>query len=219
MRILLVSQMYPGPTIPISESRRPARARARGRGHELERAVLDRRSAASGASSPLHASAEEGTELSARGRLRRTSSFRPVIGGLGRKGRSWSRRTGQTYATSAGPGLRALTATPSSVASEIIAVSGFLAPRLETKLPQARREDHVMDCGVDLDASGPATRPRLGARSRIGREKRPLFLCVGSLTERRTSVRLARCLRAFGKGSLVFLATGRYAASWRASGP
>ncbi len=56
-------------------------------------------------------------------------------------------------------------------------------------------------------ASSRATRPP-PAPSSVGRGESPLFLCVGSLTERKNVVRLARAFTGFGKGSLVYLGDG-----------
>jgi glycosyltransferase involved in cell wall biosynthesis len=210
MRILLVSQMYPGPDDPdlgvfVAQLERELMAR----GHELERAVLDRRSGG------------KRRFLSLAREVRKTSrSFRPdvvyahflvpsgLIAALGSKAPLVVTAHGQDVRNiGTVPGLRILTARTLKRASEIIAVSGFLARELETKLPQARGRITVIDCGVDLERFQP--RDQAEARRELGWEgEEPLFLCAGSLTERKNVVRLARAFERLGKGSLVFLGDG-----------
>ncbi|MGD0273156.1 MAG: glycosyltransferase [Gaiellaceae bacterium] len=210
MRILLVSQMYPGPGDPdlgvfVAQLERELAAR----GHELERAVLDRRSGGKLRFLSL-----------AREARKKARSFRPevvyahflvpsgLIGALASKAPLVVTAHGQDVRNiGAVPGLRTLTAHTLKRASEIIAVSGFLARELETKLPQARGKTTVIDCGVDLERFQP--RDRAEARSELGwTGEEPLFLCVGSLTERKNVVRLARAFERLGDGSLVFLGDG-----------
>ena len=65
----------------------------------------------------------------------------------------------------------------------------------------------MIDCGVDLERFQP--RDKAEARIELGWEgEGPLFLCAGSLTERKNVVRLARAFERLGKGSLVFLGDG-----------
>ena len=210
MRILLVSQMYPGPDDPdlgvfVAQLEHELSAR----GHELERAVLDRRSGGKRRFLSL-----------ARDARKKARSSRPdivyahflvpsgLIGALVSKAPLVVTAHGQDVRNiGAVQGLRALTAYTLKRASEIIAVSGFLARELETKLPQTRGKTTVIACGVDLERFQP--RNQAEARNELGWEgERPLFLCVGSLTERKNVVRLARAFERLGKGSLVFLGDG-----------
>jgi len=210
MRILLVSQMYPGPDDPdlgvfVAQLERELVQR----GHEIERAVLDRRS---GGKLRFFSLARE-----ARNKARR---FRPdvvyahflvpagLIGALASKAPLVVTAHGQDVRNiGAVPGVRFLTRWTLTRASSVIAVSRFLARELETKLPQARGKLSVIDCGVDLERFQP--RDQAEARARLGWDgEAPLFLCVGSLTERKNVVRLARAFSRLEKGSLVFLGDG-----------
>jgi len=210
MRILLVSQMYPGPSDPdlgvfVAELERELRRR----GHEIERAVLDRRSGGKLRFASL-----------AREARRKARRFRPdvvyahflvpagLIAALASKAPLVVTAHGQDVRNiGAVPGVRALTRWTLKRASAVIAVSRFLARELETKLPQARDKISVIDCGVDLERFQP--RDQAEARARLGWDGRaPLFLCLGSLTERKNVVRLARAFSRLEKGSLVFLGDG-----------
>ena len=210
MRILLVSQMYPGRDDPdlgvfVAQLERELTRR----GHEIERAVLDRRSGGKLRFLSL--------ALEARKKARR---FRPdvvyahflvpagLIGALVSKAPLVVTAHGQDVRNIGEvPGVRALTRWTLKQASACIAVSHFLARELETKLPQVRGKVSVIDCGVDLERFQP--RDQAEARARLGWEGTgPLFLCVGSLTERKNVVRLARAFSRLQRGSLVFLGDG-----------
>jgi glycosyltransferase involved in cell wall biosynthesis len=210
MRILLVSQMYPGPNDPdlgvfVAQLEHELAAR----GHELERAVLDRRSGGKRRFLSL-----------ARETWKKARSFQPevvyahflvpsgLIGALCSKAPLVVTAHGQDVRNiGAVPGLRTLTARTLKRANEIIAVSSFLARELETKLPQVRGKTTVIDCGVDLEQFQPSDQAE--ARSELDwAGEGPLFLCVGSLTERKNVIRLARAFERLGKGSLVFLGDG-----------
>jgi glycosyltransferase involved in cell wall biosynthesis len=210
MRILLVSQMYPGPSDPdlgvfVAELERELARR----GHEIERAVLGRRS---GGKLRFLSLARE-----ARRKARR---FRPdvvyahflvpsgLIGALVSKAPLVVTAHGQDVRNvGALPGVRALTRWTLRRASAIVAVSRFLARELETKLPQAGAKISVIDCGVDLERFQP--RDQAEARARLGWDgEAPLFLCLGSLTERKNVLRLARAFSRLERGSLVFLGDG-----------
>ena len=210
MRILLVSQMYPGPDDPdlgvfVAQLERELTAR----GHEIERAVLDHRSGGKLRYLSL-----------AREARRKARRFHPdvvyahflvpagLIGALAWKAPLVVTAHGQDVRNiGAVPGARALTRWTLKRASAIIAVSHFLACELETKLPQTRGKISVIDCGVDLERFQP--RDQSEARARLGwNGNAPLFLCLGSLSERKNVLRLARAFSRLEKGSLVFLGDG-----------
>jgi glycosyltransferase involved in cell wall biosynthesis len=210
VRILLVSQMYPGAEDPdlgvfVAQLERELRAR----GHEIERAVLDRRSGGKRRFLSL-----------AREARKKARQFRPdvvyshflvpagLIGALFTKAPLVLTAHGQDVRNiGAIPGLRVLTARTLKRAGAIVAVSGFLARELETKLPQARGKVEVIDCGVDLERFQPRDQNR--ARAELGWSgEAPLFLCAGSLTGRKNVLRLAHAFERLGKGSLVFLGDG-----------
>jgi glycosyltransferase involved in cell wall biosynthesis len=207
MRILLVSQMYPGPEDPdlgVFLERELI-----GRGHEIERAVLDRRS---GGKLRFLSLARE-----ARKRARR---FRPevvyahflvpsgLIGALASRAPLVVTAHGQDVRNIGSiPGVGALSSWTVRRSRAVVAVSRFLARELEAKLPHARGKVEVIDCGIDLERFHP--RDRGEARSELGWEGAdPMFLCAGSLTERKNVVRLARAFSRLGHGSLVFVGDG-----------
>lgn len=210
MRILLVSQMYPGPADPdlgvfVAAIERELRAR----GHEIELAVLDRRSGG------------KLRYLSLAGDARRKAKrIRPdvvyahflvpggLVGALSSKAPLVVTAHGQDVRNIGSiPGVRALTRWTIRRAQTVIAVSRFLARELEAKIPQARGKTQVIDCGVDLERFQP--REQAEARTEVGWEgESPLFLCVGSLSERKNVVRLAGAFERLGRGSLVFLGDG-----------
>ena len=84
-------------------------------------------------------------------------------------------------------------------AATVIAVSGWLRDRLEAAVPAARGKTEVVDCGVDLERFRPT--PRADSTG-------PKFVCIGSLTERKNVVRLARAFERLGEGTLTFVGVG-----------
>ena len=96
-------------------------------------------------------------------------------------------------------GIRAATDLVVRRAAAVIAVSAYLRRLLEERIPRARGKTEVIDCGVDLE--------RFRALERTAGE-RPAFLCVGSLSERKNVVRLARAFERLGEGTLTFVGDG-----------
>jgi glycosyltransferase involved in cell wall biosynthesis len=198
VRILLVSQMYPGPDAPdlgtfVAQVERELVAR----GHEVERAVLDTRAGgklryaelarrtrgAAGADVVYaHFLVPSGliASLAARGPLVVTAHGRDVrnIGTL--------------------PGIAAATRLVVGRATTVVCVSEYLRRELETKLPEACGKTEVVSSGVDLErfvvTPAPAGPPR--------------FLCVGSLDARKNVVRLADAFAALDGGTLTFAGDG-----------
>ena len=200
MKILLVSQMYPGPNDPDLGSFVAQLEHAlRERGHEIELAVLDRRGGGKlrylelrrqiRAAGPhdvtwAHFLVPSGAlALAAGGPLVVTAHGRDVrnIGAI--------------------PGIRRATARVVARASSVIAVSGYLRRELEDKLPGARGKVEVIDSGVDLDRFSPEVQPVTTLES-------PAFVHVGSLTARKNVVRLADAFAQLGRGSLTFVGDG-----------
>jgi glycosyltransferase involved in cell wall biosynthesis len=83
-------------------------------------------------------------------------------------------------------------------AATVIAVSDYLRRELEAKVPDARGKTEVVDSGVDLERFPILPMP--------GRT--PAFVCIGSLTERKNVVRLARAFERLGEGELTFVGDG-----------
>jgi glycosyltransferase involved in cell wall biosynthesis len=209
VRILLVSQMYPGPSAPdlgtfVQELERELEAR----GHELARAVVDHRG----------------------GRNRHLGLARDVVAG------AWRFRPDVVYAhflvpagllaTLAGRAPVVLTAHGQDVenartrplvrratrfavrrAVAVVAVSGWLRDRLVETVPEAAGKVRVIDCGVDtqrfVDADQAAARAEVGWRP-----DGTAFLCVGAMIERKNVLRLARALESRREGTLAFVGDG-----------
>ena len=105
------------------------------------------------------------------------------------------------------PGVRAATRHVVKRAATVIAVSRWLADRLESALPQARGKTEVIDCGVDLERFAPAD--AVAARDVLGWETDgTAFLCLGALSDRKNVLRLARAFERRGEGTLTFVGDG-----------
>ncbi|MGZ4390054.1 MAG: glycosyltransferase [Gaiellaceae bacterium] len=198
MRILLVSQMYPGPADPdLGVFVRQVELALRERGHDVELAVVDRRAGGKrryldllrrtrAAARPdvvyAHFLVPSGlvAALAGRAPLVVTAHGRDV------------RNVGQL------PGVATATRFVVRRAAAVVCVSEYLRQELETKLPEARGKTEVVSSGVDIErfavAPAPAGPPR--------------FLCVGSLTERKNVVRLANAFDRYGRGMLTFVGDG-----------
>jgi len=201
MRILLVSQMYPGPDDPALGTFVAQIERAlRERGHEIELAVLDRRSGGKARYASLAVDAVRTARafrpdvvyahfLVPAGLIASFSSRAPlVVTAHGRDVRN----------VGAIPGVRALTRLTVRRASAVIAVSDYLRRELEAKVPEARGKTEVIDSGVDLERFRVEPAP----------DDEPAFLCLGSLTQRKNVVRLADAFGRIGRGTLTFVGDG-----------
>jgi glycosyltransferase involved in cell wall biosynthesis len=210
MRILLVSQMYPGPDDPdlgvfVALLERELAAR----GHEIERAVIDHRAGGRGRHLRL-----------ARDARRVARRFDPdvvyahflVPAGLAAAMASPAPLVvtahGQDVANIGQiPGVRAATRFVVKRAAAVVAVSDWLRARLEERVPEAAGKTEVIDCGVDLDRFAP--RDAEEARAELGlTSDRTALLCLGSLTERKNVLRLARAFERRGEGTLTFVGDG-----------
>ncbi len=209
MRILLVSQMYPGPDAPelgtfVADLERALVAR----GHEVERAVVDRRGGRS-----RHA--RLGVDV-----VRAAGRFRPdvcyahflVPAGLlatlaGRAPVVLTAHGQDVENALARSTVRRATALAVSRAHSVIAVSAWLRDRLLDAVPAAAGKVEVIDCGVDLERFAPADRDE--ARGRVGWHPDGTgYLCVGSLSERKNVLRLARAVEQLDDGDLALVGDG-----------
>jgi glycosyltransferase involved in cell wall biosynthesis len=200
VRILLVSQMYPGPDDPdLGVFVRDLESALAGRGHTVERAVLDRRGGGKQRYVGL-----------ARETFERARAFRPdvvyahflvptgLIAALGTRAPLVVTAHGRDVRNvGAYPGVRAATRFVARRAASLIAVSDYLRVELETNVPEARGKTEVVPSGVDLVRFSPAPAPD-GLR----------FLCVGSLTPRKNVLRLATAFARLGEGTLRFVGDG-----------
>jgi len=201
VRILLVSQMYPGDAEPdYGVFVRQLELALAERGHEIEHAVLTSRSGGMRKYARL-----------ARRTVEAARRFRPdlvyahflvptgLIAALASRAPLVVTAHGQDVANiGERAGVRAATSAVVRRASAVIAVSDYLRRELERKIPAAQGKTEVVDCGVDLERFRP-TAPPDGA---------PAYLCLGSLTERKNVVRLARAFERLGEGTLTFAGDG-----------
>jgi glycosyltransferase involved in cell wall biosynthesis len=105
------------------------------------------------------------------------------------------------------PGVRAATRYVVRRAAAIVAVSDWLRRELETRVPDAAGKTEVVDCGVDLERF--SVRDAAAARRELGWEPDgTAFLCLGALSERKNVLRLARAFELRGEGTLAFVGDG-----------
>jgi len=201
VRILLVSQMYPGPDAPdlgtfVAQVERELAER----GHEIDLAVLDTRSGgklrylelarrAAGAARAEQPDVVYAHFLVPAGLIAALAGRAPlVVTAHGRDVRN----------IGAIPGVAAATRLVVRRTAAVICVSGYLQQELETKLPEARGKVEVVSSGVDRERFA-LTQPPTG---RAG------FLCVGALDERKNVVRLADAFARLEEGTLTFAGDG-----------
>jgi glycosyltransferase involved in cell wall biosynthesis len=201
VRVLLVSQMYPGPADPdLGVFVRQLEAALEDRGHELARAVVDRRDGGRSRHAVL-----------LRDAWRTARRFRPDVvyahflvpaglaGALASRAPLVVTAHGQDVANLGRlPGIGLATSVVVRRAARVVAVSDWLRGRLEAKVPAARGKVDVVDCGVDLDRFPIQPAP----------EGPPAYVAVGSLTSRKNPLRLAHAFERLGEGTLTFVGDG-----------
>jgi glycosyltransferase involved in cell wall biosynthesis len=209
MRILLVSQMYPGrDASELGAFVADLESALAARGHELARAVVDARG----------------------GRVRHAALARDVVATahrfdpdvvyahflvpagllavLGGRAPAVVTAHGQDVENAVRSRVvRAATRLTVRRAAGVVAVSRWLASRLETVAPESRGRVEVVDCGVDLGRFAPGDPD--AARGALGwRTQGTAFVCAGSLSERKNVLRLASAFARRGEGSLAFVGDG-----------
>jgi glycosyltransferase involved in cell wall biosynthesis len=210
VRILFVSQMYPGPgdpdhgafLVPLVEA-------LQRRGHELELAVLTSR--AGGARKYLRLFRDVRAQarrakpdvvyahyLVPTGFLADLATSAPlVVTAHGRDVRN----------VGAIRGVRTATEIVVRRATTVIAVSHYLRRDLEARVPSAHGKVVVVDCGVDLQRFRGGDQDE--ARAALGWEgDGTAYLCVGSLDERKNVARLAEAFARLEEGRLAFVGGG-----------
>jgi glycosyltransferase involved in cell wall biosynthesis len=201
VRILLVSQMYPGDSEPdygvFVQGLEQALV---ARGHTIERVVLTSRGGGKVKYARL-----AGRSIFAARRLRPDVVYAHflvptgLLAGLASRAPLVVTAHGQDVANVGSiPGVRAATTAVLRRASAVIAVSDYLRRELQAEVPAARGKTQVVDSGVDLERFRPSSPPH----------GPPAFLCVGSLTERKNVIRLARAFERLGEGTLTFAGEG-----------
>jgi glycosyltransferase involved in cell wall biosynthesis len=193
--------MYPGPDDPdLGVFVQALEEQLAQRGHEIERAVLDRRSGGKARYLRL-----------GRDALRTARSFKPdvvyahflvptgLLAALASRAPLVVTAHGRDVRNiGAFPGVRAATRWVVRRAAAVVAVSDYLRHELETKVPEARGKVEVVDCGVDLERFSVEPAP----------DGPTAYLCVGSLIERKNVVRLADAFARVGSGTLSFVGDG-----------
>jgi len=209
VRILLVSQMYPSAAAPsLGTFVAALEGQLKARGHDLARAVVDRRGGRW-----RHVALARDVALVAR-------RFRPdvvyahflvpagLLGVLAGRAPAVLTAHGQDVENARRSRLvRAGTRVAVRRAAGVVAVSDWLRRRLEETVPEARGRTQVIDCGVDLEQFRPHDCET--ARRELGwRPDGTAFLCAGTLDERKNVLRLGRAFVRRGEGSLVFVGDG-----------
>jgi glycosyltransferase involved in cell wall biosynthesis len=213
MRILLVSQMYPGPADPdlgvfVAGLERELIAQ----GHDLERAVIDQRGGPRTKYLRLGADAVHAAWrfrpdviyahfLAPAGALAALASLAgPASLVLTAHGRD-VRNIGTI------PGVLQATRAACRRAAVVVAVSDYLRRELLAKLPELDGKVEVVDCGVDLARF--RGRDAEEARHAVGWDgDGPRFLFVGTLDERKNPLRLAVAHERLGGGQLALVGDG-----------
>ena len=213
MRILLVTQMWPGPADPdFGSFLVPLSRELEALGHDVDVVAIDRRGG------PRTKYARLTRESVAAARRKRPdvvfAHFLVPAGAAGALAAMAGRAPVVVMAHGQDVGnlgrIRGVEATTRWVvrrSAALIANSRWLGDRLVERIPSAAPKLEVADCGVDLDAFTPA--PAAEARSELGwNGAGPALLCVGSLIERKNVVRLADAFARFGRGRLAFVGDG-----------
>lgn len=198
LRILLVSQMYPGEEDPdLGVFVAQLEGALRSRGHDIERAVLDRR----GGGKLRYLALARRARAAPRPDVVYAHFLVPagLIGALfGRAPLVVTAHGRDVRNVGSIPGVRALTRLTVRRAATVIAVSDYLRRELEAKVPEARGKTEVVDSGVDLERFQIEPPP----------DGDPSFLCLGTLTRRKNVVRLADAFQRLGRGTLTFAGNG-----------
>ena len=202
--------MYPGPDDPdLGVFVANLEHELASRGHELERAVLDRRSGGRRRYLSLAAGAFRGARrfhpdvvyahfLVPAGLAAALASRAPLV--VTAHGQD-VRNVGSV------PGVRAATRYVVRRAAAVVAVSDWLRRELESRVPEAAGKTDVVDMGVDLERF--SVRDAGDARREVGwRPEGTGFLCLGALTARKNVLRLARAFERRGEGELAFVGDG-----------
>jgi glycosyltransferase involved in cell wall biosynthesis len=192
--------MYPGPADPdLGVFVAQMELALRERGHEMELAVLNRRSGGKRRYAELARRVRQAKRpdvvyahfLVPSGLIATQVDAPLVVTAHGRD----VRNIGSI------PGVAGLTQRVVKRASTVIAVSDYLRRELEAKLPAARGKSVVIDSGVDLERFSPSLVTQRPLDS-------PAFLCVGSLSQRKNVLRLADAFARLDEGSLTFVGEG-----------
>ncbi|HSI81668.1 MAG TPA: glycosyltransferase [Solirubrobacterales bacterium] len=213
MRILFVSQMWPGPSDPdLGAYLVPVARELERPGNEVEVVAVTRR----GGSRAKHARLVRDAVAAARRRRPDVvfahyllpAGVAGALAGIAGRAPLVVMAHGTDVANLGSiPGVEAATRWVIARASGVIANSRWLGDRLTDRIPAAAAKLEIASCGIDLDAFSP--RDPAEARRGLGWEgEGPGFVCVGSLIERKNVVRLADAFARLGRGRLAFVGDG-----------
>ena len=213
VRVLIVSQMWPGPRDPdLGAFVAQMAGELERRGHRIERATIDRRGgsklkyvrlgwAALGSAVRNRPDVIYAHFLVPAGALAAVVSLITRVPLVVTAHGTDVRNVGRI------PGVRALTRATLRRANKVVAVSDFLRRELTARLPLPARKIEVIDCGVDLERF-QAGEP-VEARRRLGLEgEGPYFLFVGTLDARKNVVALVDAFEGLGAGQLIVIGDG-----------
>lgn len=213
MRILFVTQMWPGPEDPdLGSFLVPIRDELERLGNEVEVVAIDHRRSARTKYARLCRES-----VAAARRFRPDVVFTHVLFPAGVAG---------TLAALAGRAPHVVMAHGQDVANlervagvtaatrwvvrrstAIVCNSGWLRERLAARIPAAREKSSIADCGIDLNSFAPLD--ATAARAEIGWDgEGPAFVCVGSLIGRKNVIRLADAFATLPAGRLAFVGDG-----------
>jgi glycosyltransferase involved in cell wall biosynthesis len=215
MRILLVSQFFPGPSSPdfgvFVQQLADELVR---QGNDLERVVIDHRGG-----TPLKYASLAARAVAAARRFKPEAVYAHFLFPAGGAAALAARLSGSRLVVTAHgrdvrnigsiPGVGRATRGVVRRADAVVAVSDYLRRELESKVPEARGKTVVIDCGVDLERF--RNREPAPLRAELGWDAEgPHYLCVGTLDERKNVVRLADAFARLEKGTLAFVGDGPY---------
>ena len=213
MRVLLVTQMWPGPADPdLGSFLVPVVGELENLGAEVQVVSIDHRGGSRTKYPRLCAEA-----VRAARRFRPDVVFAHFLFPAGAAGAMAAASAGAPLVVMAHgqdvanlgsiPGVTAATRWVVRRSSRVICNSRWLARRLTARVAGAAAKIEIADCGVDLGAFAPADPGP--ARSELGWDgEGPAFVCVGSLIERKNVVRLADAFERLGRGRLAFVGDG-----------
>ena len=212
MRILLVSSLYPGPDDPDFGTfvKRLADELER-LGHEVDRAVVDRRAGSFAKQARLataaFAAARRRPDVVYAHYLVPAGAVAALAAAAARAPLVLTAHGRDVRNVGAVRGIGALTRFAAGRASTVVAVSEYLRRDLVARIPDLEGRVEVISAGVDVELFAP--RDAAEARRSVGWDgEPPFFLCVGTLDERKNVRRLADAFRRLGRGSLAFVGDG-----------